>query len=107
MSWLSATSELEELCPPEVELELLSSDLTELSTLDEELAVDSTELSTLSGTELSSGFSFEQPAKVKIQEIATHKICFFISSPSNEYIHIYYTTFSPYCQVKYDDQVEH
>ena len=96
---MSATSELEELCPPEVELGSL-----ELSTLDEELVVDSTELSE---TELSSGFSFEQPAKIKIQEIAAHKYCFFISSPSNEYIHVYYTTFSPYCQVKYGSQVEH
>ena len=40
---MSATSELEELCLPEVELELPSSDFTELSTLDE-LVVDSAEL---------------------------------------------------------------
>ena len=45
---MSATSELEELCPPEVELGSL-----ELSTLDEELVVDSTELPLVSQTDCS------------------------------------------------------
>ena len=67
-------------------LDVLDSTLYEL--LDSaELELASTELSE---KELSSGFSFEHPAKSQTQEIAAHKICFFIFSPSNKFTLLYH-----------------
>ncbi|MGN0639344.1 MAG: hypothetical protein ACI4JT_00170 [Oscillospiraceae bacterium] len=86
ISWLSVTiTAISSMLPSPVS--------TLLSTLDELLdstELDSTELSTLSKPELSSGFSLPQPAKSNTQEIAAHKICFFISSPSNEFTLLYH-----------------
>lgn len=76
MSWLSATSELEELCPPEVELGSL-----ELSTLDEELVVDSTELLLVSLTDCS-----PQPTSKTAASTANAAIfILFIEFPSEKF----------------------
>ena len=80
MSWLSATSELEEFCPPEVDFGSFSSDLAELSTLDEELELvltelmlDSTELLLVSPTDCS-----PQPTRKTAAQNAKTPIIFLL-----------------------------